>query len=148
MSDDTDDIDIRDEHLGDEDLVAAARTLGVRAADQLDMARTARGVVARWRAEQVRRARPIVTTPSFLRIAAAVVLIFAGIETWEHRYQPVRAALEPADAGLEGLSTEQLQAILPDVDRQATIVEVTASDAGLEGLTPDELRSLLASMGS
>ena len=138
----------RDGDLEDQELVAAARTLGVRAADQLDLDRAARGVVARWRAEQVRRARPIITTPTLLRIAAAVVLIVAGIETWEHRYQPVRVALEPADAGLEGLSTEELQAVLPDVDRQATNVEMTASDAGLEGLSPEELRTVLASMGS
>ena len=140
--------EVRNEDLEDQELVAVARSLGSRAADQLDMARTARGVVARWRADQVRRARPIITTPTFLRIAAAVVLIFAGIETWEQHPQPVRAALEPADAGLEGLSAQQLQALLPDVERQVTIVEMTASDAGLEGLSPDELRSVLASMGS
>ena len=57
------------------------------------------------------------------------------------------AAIVPTDAGHEGLSSDQLQAILPAVDQDVD-VESTASDAGLEGLTPDELRSVLSQMGS
>lgn len=141
--------EIRDDDLQDEELVATARQLGSRAADQLDLSRTARGVVARWRAEQVHR-RPIWQSPAFLRVAAALVLLIAGIETWErgHLTQAESVAVEPTDAGLEGLSADQLQALLPAVAQPGSGIETTASDAGLEGLTTDELRSVLTSMGS
>lgn len=84
-----------------------------------------------------------------LRVAAALVLLFAGIETYEHRHRLVQqvATVEATDAGLEGLSEDQLQSILPAVE-QTPEVETTAYDAGLEGLTPDELRSVLGAMGS
>ena len=142
--------DIRDEDLQDDALVAAARKLGVQAAGRLDLERTARGVVARWRSEQRRSPIPFWKSPAMIRVAAAIVLLVGGIETWEHRrHVPLSeaAAVEATDAGLEGLSPDQLQAILPAVD-QPEDVEMTASDAGLEGLTPNELRSVLASMGS
>ena len=141
--------DIRDEDLQDEELVAAARQLGVQAAGQLDMERTARGVVARWRNERRHRLTPFWRSPSMLRVAAALVLLFAGIETYEHRHHLVQqvATVEATDAGLEGLSEDQLQSILPTVE-QTPEVETTAYDAGLEGLTPDELRSVLGAMGS
>jgi len=141
--------DIRDEDLHDEELVATARELGVRAAGQLDMERTARGVVARWRNEQRQVHRPFWASPGMLRVAAAVVLLVAGMETYEHRHHLTQqvATVEAMDAGLEGLSEDQLQAILPSVEHTPE-VETTASDAGLEGLTPDELRSVLSAMGS
>ena len=66
--------DIRDEDLQDEELVAAARQLGVTAAGHLDMERTARGVVARWRNEQRRAPLTFWTSAAMLRVAAAVVL--------------------------------------------------------------------------
>jgi hypothetical protein len=143
--------DIRDEDLQDEALVAAARELGVRAAGQLDLERTARGVVARWRAEQHRVAQPFWKSPAMLRVAAAVILLIGGIETWEHRrHLPTDGvvAVEANDAGLEGLSAAQLQAALPAVDQQSPAFDATPGDAGLEGLTPDELRSVLMGMGS
>ena len=141
--------DIRDEDLQDEELVAAARQLGVQAAGQLDMERTARGVVARWRNEGRRRLTPFWKSPAMLRMAAALVLLFAGIETYEYRHHLALqvATVEATDAGLEGLSEDQLQSILPTVE-QTPEVETTAYDAGLEGLTPDELRSVLGAMGS
>jgi len=142
--------DIRDEDLKDQELVAAARQLGVSAAGQLDLNRTARGVVARWRAEQRRRFTPLWRSPAMIRVAAAIILLVAGIETWEHRHHlPAQevVAVEATDAGLEGLSPDQLEAILPGVD-QTEDVENTASDAGLEGLTVDELKSVLNQMGS
>jgi hypothetical protein len=141
--------DIRDEDLRDAELVATARRLGNREADQLDLARTARGVVARWRTEPARR-RPFWRTPGFLRMAAAAVLLIGGIATWRGaRKPPVEPAVAvvPTDAGLEGLSSDQLEALLPALDQPAS-TETTAYDAGLEGLTSDELRSLLNSMGS
>ena len=142
--------DIRNEDLEDAELVAAARRMGNRAADQLDLARTARGVVARWRSERVHRRRPVWQSPAFLRVAAALVLLVAGIETWEHRHltRAEVVAVVPSDAGLEGLSAEQLQEVLPRVGQELSVVEVTPNDAGLEGLTPEELRSVLTSMGS
>ncbi|HZH41523.1 MAG TPA: hypothetical protein VFD85_10945 [Gemmatimonadales bacterium] len=142
--------DIRDEDLKDEELVAAARQLGVSAAGQLDLERTARGVVARWRAERRRTFTPFWRSPAMIRVAAAVILLVAGIETWEHRHHAQAqdvVAVEASDAGLEGLSADQLEAILPAVD-QSEDVETTASDAGLEGLTVDELKSVLNQMGS
>ncbi|HEX4633775.1 MAG TPA: hypothetical protein VH163_08085 [Gemmatimonadales bacterium] len=142
--------DIRDEDLNDQELVRAARQLGVQAAGQLDLERTARGVVARWRAEQRRTITPLWRSPAMIRVAAAIILLVAGLETWEHRHRlPTQevVAVEATDVGLEGLSAEQLAAILPGVD-QAEDVETTASDAGLEGLSVDELKSVLNQMGS
>jgi hypothetical protein len=142
--------DIRGEDPNDQELVGAARQLGVQAAGQLDLERTARGVVARWRAEQRRTITPLWRSPAMIRVAAAIILLVAGIETWEHRHRlPTQEAVaaEATDVGLEGLSTEQLVAILPGVD-QAEDVETTASDAGLEGLSVDELKSVLNQMGS
>lgn len=141
--------DVRDEDLRDEELVAAARQLGAQAAGRLDIEGTARGVVARWRNEQRHRSTPLWKSPALLRVAAAVVLLFAGIETYEHRHHFVQqvATVEATDAGLEGLSEDQLESILPAVE-QTPEVETTAYDAGLEGLTPDELRSVLGAMGS
>lgn len=139
----------RAEALPDEELVAAARRLGIQAAGRLDLERTARGVVARWRAGQRRVVRPIWRSPSFLRLVAAMVLLFVGLETWENRLLPPTRVIvvEPNDAGLEGLTTQQLESFLSAVGRQPSI-QATAADAGLEGLTPDELESVLATMGS
>jgi hypothetical protein len=142
--------DRREADLHDEELVAAARLLGVRAAGQLDMDRTARGVVARWRAEQRLAPNAFWKSGAMLRVAAAVVLLVAGIAIWEHehpKHPQVAVAVVPSDAGLEGLSADQLQGILPAVD-QPEDVETTATDAGLEGLSLDELRSVLSQMGS
>lgn len=141
---------LEDEDLQDAELVATARRLGSREADQLDLSRTARGVVARWRTEEARR-RPFWRSPEALRIAAAAVLLIGGVATWRSvRNHPVEqvAAVEATDAGLEGLSADQLQALLPAVDQVPGGAETTAYDGGLEGLTADELRSVLTSMGS
>jgi len=140
--------DIGNEDLEDGELIAAARRLGVGAAERLDLDRTARGVVARWREERA-RVRPFYARPASLRIAAALILLGAGIATWRagiNRPEAV-AVVVPTDAGLEGLSADQLQALLPAVDEPAA-AENMAYDAGLEGLSPDELRSVLTSMGS
>jgi len=143
----TDQLDHED--LGDAELVAAARGLGAGAAERLDLDRTARRVVERWREERA-RARPFYGRPAFLRIAAALVLVGAGVATWRaraHRTEPV-AVVVPTDAGLEGLSAGQLQALLPTVDQAPGESELAAYDGGLEGLSPAELRTLLVSMGS
>lgn len=140
--------EIRDEDLNDAGLVAAARRLGDQAAAQLDLDRTARGVVARWRHERA-STRPFWSSPALLRMAAALILLVGGVLIWRNVYVPraETVAVVPSDAGLEGLSPDQLQAILPSVD-QAEDVQMTASDAGLEGLSVDELRSVLRQMGS
>ena len=139
--------DIENEDLQDGELIAAARRLG-GAAERLDLDRTARRVVERWREERA-RVRPFYARPAFLRIAAALILVAAGVATWRARADRAEAVavVVPTDAGLEGLSSDQLQALLPAVAEPAA-TESLASDAGLEGLTPDELRSILASMGS
>ena len=138
---------VNPDDLQDGELVAAAQRLGARAADRLDLDQTARRVVDRWRVEQA-RVRPFYARPAFLRIAAALILVAAGVATWRARTgRPDVVAVVPSDAGLEGLSADQLQALLPAAEEPA-VGENLASDAGLEGLSPDELRSILASMGS
>lgn len=141
--------EIRDEDLNDGELVAAARRLGDQAAAQLDLDRTARGVVARWRHERA-STRPFWSSPALLRLAAALILLVGGVLIWRNVYVPraETVAVVPNDAGLEGLSADQLQALLPAVEQSTSAIEMTAGDAGLEGLTPDELRSVLLSMGS
>ena len=138
------------DHEPEEDaaLVAAARRLGADAADRLDLDRTARRVLERWRAERA-RVRPFYGRPAFLRIAAVLVLVGAGVVTWRARGRgPEEVAVLPTDAGLEGLSADQLQALLPTVSQPAGESALAAYDGGLEGLSPAELRTLLLSLGS
>lgn len=126
--------------LDDARLREIAQRLGARAAEQLDVERTAAGVLERLRKEPARRRVPL-----WVPIAAAIVLLLGGAELWRatHRPEPVVAA---AGYDLKTLSADQLRDLLQVIDQPFDVDSVTAEDTGLDDLTPAELRTLLATL--
>lgn len=141
----------QDDELKDATLRDAAQRLGQRAAERLDLERTAHAVLTRLKTEPVGAVRPFWTMPAVRRIAAVLVLVLGGFGVRQLlRPQATElATIAPptADAGLEGLSADQLQELLPTVDQTSDSVDTPAYDAGLEALSADDLRSLLQTMG-
>jgi hypothetical protein len=138
-----------DAMLNDAKLQELAQKLGARAAERLDVERTARAVVERLRTEP--RAEVWVwIRPAWLRIAAAVVvLVGAGAVALEMRTPPTSKPARVAAAGeLGDLSAEQLREVLevvgqPEGEQQQT---VSAQEVGLEQLTAPQLRALLEAL--
>jgi len=140
---------VNDHDVQDERLEAQARRLGARAAERLDVERTAAAVVRRLHEQ------PAVTAvwwarPAWLRIAAAVVLLLGGGVV----YRGVRVAA-PASAvagweGLNRLSSDQLRALIQSLDEPLLVVEeeglASSQEAGLEDLSAGQLRELLSSL--
>ena len=138
----------RDDELDDATLRTAAQRLGQRAAERLDLERTAQAVLTRLTTEPV-VVRPFWSSPMVLRIAAVLVIMIGGIGVRQMLVAPRPSEpieVPTADAGLEGLSADQLQALLPTVDQSADVLDAPADDAGLEALNSDDLRTLLGSM--
>jgi hypothetical protein len=140
----------RDDELDDATLREAAQRLGQRAAERLDLERTAQAVLTRLKTEPV-VVRPFWSSPLVLRIAAVLVLLLGGFGVRQMLRPSVStdvAVVVPptSDAGLEGLSTDQLQALLPTVDQTGDVTDTPADDAGLEALNTDDLRTLLGSL--
>jgi hypothetical protein len=137
-----------DATVDDAKLQELARTLGTRAAERLDVERTAKAVIERLRTEP--RAEVWVwVRPAWLRIAAAVVvLVGAGAIALEMRTTPTSEPARVAAAGeLGDLSAEQLRQVLdavgqPDEQQQT----VSAQEVGLEQLTAPQLRALLEAL--
>jgi len=141
---------VNDHDVRDERLQAQARRLGAQAAERLDVERTAAAVVQRLReppaTTAVRWARP-----TWLRIAAAVVLLLGGGVV----YRGTRVA-GPATAvagweGLTGLSSDQLRALIQSLDEPVRRIAeeeglASAQEAGLEDLSAGQLRELLRSL--
>jgi hypothetical protein len=140
----------RDDELDDATLREAAQQLGQRAAERLDLERTAQAVLTRLKTEPV-VARPLWARPAW-RIAAMLVVLVGGFgvrQLLSPGASTDLAAIVPptSDAGLEGLSTDQLQTLLPTVDQTGDVTDTPADDAGLEALNADDLRTLLGSLG-
>jgi len=132
--------------LDDAQLREAARRLGARAAERVDVERTAQAVVARLREErQAPRQRWARLPASWLRIAAALVLLAgAGLVARALRGPGGAPQVEAIDLG--DLSPDQLRELLDAVDEPGAQEPVAAQDVGLEDLTPQQLRTLLASL--
>lgn len=130
--------------MNDEQLTQAAKQLGVRAADRLDVQATARKVVERLRERPVRRAVWIHQT--WVRIAAAVVVLVGGAfalrQLWPTAASGDHATHLIAD-DLRDLSTDELRAVLTSFDQ--IIDESVASDStpDLQDLDARALRQLL-----
>ena len=140
-----------DAPLDDGKLQEVARRLGARAADRLDVERTAQAVVTRLRTEpraDIRVLGPI--RPAWLRIAAAVVLLVgAGVVALNVRVPlfttPVPAAT--ASGELSELSGDELRAVLEAVGQPGgEQQEVSPQDLSLEDLSAPQLRALLESL--
>ncbi len=130
--------------MTDEELERLAQRLGVRAADRLDVERTAQTVVTRLR----RQPRSWMGQGSgWLKIAAAALLVLGvGVVArapWRGR-PPVAAAVVPMGEDLSGLSAAELREAIAALD--LPLADEGGTDTGLEGLSAAELRALLRSL--
>jgi len=140
-----------DATLHDDKLREVARRLGARAADRLDVERTAQAVVERLRTEPRADVRVLGwIQPAWLRIAAVLLLLVgAGVVALNVRGPQPTTPLPPASAGgeLSELSGDELRIVLaaleePGAERQG----VSPQDVSLEDLSALELRALLESL--
>ncbi len=137
--------------LPDAKLQEIAQRLGARAAERLDVERTAEAVVARLRTEPRAEVRVLGwIQPAWLRIAAVLLLLVgAGVVALNVRGPQPTTPLPPASAGgeLSELSGDELRIVFaaleePGAERQA----VFPQDVDLEDLSALELRALLESL--
>ena len=143
---------MNDHDMQDERLQVLARRLGARAAERLDVERTAAAVVQQLR-EQPAATPTWWLRPAWLRLAAAVVLMLgAGVVYRGVGMGPREPALAvvvwPGDDRLSELSSEQLRALLQSFDQPVLEEEGLGSpqEAGLEDLSAAQLRELLLSL--
>ena len=132
----------------DAKLQELAQRLGTRAAERLDVERTAQAVVARLREEAGAPARPSVwSQPAWLKIAAAlVVVVGAGVVAQGVWPAPPGVALPVETVDLSDMSAPQLRELLRSVEQPGAPEPVSSQDVGLEDLSPAQLRALLASL--
>jgi len=142
-----------DATLHDAKLQEVARRLGARAAERLDVERTAQAVVARLRTEPRAQVRVLGwIRPAWLRIAAAVVLLVgAGVVALNVRIPPHTTPVPGATVGgeLGELSGDELREVLNAVGQSGEGSEqqaLSAQDVGLEDLSAPQLRALLESL--
>ena len=140
-----------DATLDDGKLQEVARRLGARAADRLDVERTAQAVVTRLRTEPRADIRVLGRIrPAWLRIAAALLMVVgAGVVALNVRVPlfttPVPAAT--ASGELSELSGDELRAVLEAVGQAGgEQQEVSPQDLSLEDLSAPQLRALLESL--
>ena len=141
-----------DATLHDAKLREVARRLGARAAERLDVERTAQAVVGRLRTDPRAEVRVLGwIRPGWLRIAALLVMVVgAGVVAVNVRIPGFMPPVQSATAAgeLSELSGDELREVLESVaqlggEQQA----VSAQDVGLEELSASQLRALLESLG-
>ncbi len=140
-----------DATLDDGKLQEVARRLGARAADRLDIERTAQAVVTRLRTEPRADIRVLGSVrPAWLRIAAALVMVVgAGVVALNVRVPRFTTPVPPATASgeLSELSGDELRAVLEAVGQPGgEQQEVSPQDLSLEDLSAPQLRALLDSL--
>ena len=140
-----------DATLHDAKLQEVAQRLGARAAERLDVERTAQAVVARLRTEPRAEVRVGWIRPAWLRIAALVVMVVgAGVVALNVRIPGIMPPVPSATAGgeLSELSGDELREVLASVSRLGgEQPAVSAQDVGLDELSASQLRALLESLG-
>jgi len=140
-----------DPTLDDGKLQEVARRLGARAADRLDVERTAQAVVTRLRTEPRADIRVLGgIRPAWLRIAAVLVMVVgAGVVALNVRVPLFTTPVPLATAGgeLSELSGDELRAVLEAVGQPGgEQQEVSPQDLSLEDLSAPQLRALLKSL--
>lgn len=129
--------------MNDDKLIQAARNLGARAAERLDVDATARKVVERLREQPAHRTTWIQST--WLRIAAAVVIVVGGglgvRSLIPNPQSPVSGHLIADD--LQDLSTDELRMLLAAFDQILDESGVPDSTSDLQELDAQQLRDLL-----
>ncbi len=138
----------QEQELPDAKLQESAQRLGARAAERLDVERTAQAVVTRLR-EQPERTTVWWVQPAWLRVAAAIVLFIGGgvlarSLLMQQRTQAV--AVVPVGEDLSDLTADQLREAITALDQPVTEETAVVVDTGLEGLSAEELRALLRTL--
>lgn len=128
--------------MNEEKLIEAARQLGARAAERIDVEATARAVVERLRAQPVRRTTWVRTT--WLRVAAALAIVVGGGFVVKSLVPSPQSAVPSLIADdLRDLSTDELRSLLTSFDQIIEESAVPDSTADLPELDAQQLRQLL-----
>jgi hypothetical protein len=139
-----------DQEVHDARLREVARRLGARAAEQLDVERTAQAVVSRLRQRpRVTVAEWVGMRPAWLKIAAALVLVLgAGLVTrgFVRERVPTAAVILPPGVDLTVLTADELRETIGALEQPLGEEPAEALDAGLESLDATQLRALLRAM--
>jgi hypothetical protein len=129
--------------MTEERLNELARKLGTRAAERVDVEATARRVVERLREQPARR--PMWIRPTWLRVAAALVILVGGAIT----LRQIRPGGTSDDVthfiadDLRDLSTDELRTLLTSFDQIIADSVVPDSTSDLQELDAQQLRELL-----
>ena len=133
-------------------LEAMAQRLGAQASERLNVERTAAAVIERLRAEPPNASRWSWIQPTWLRIAAALVLLVGGGLTGR------RILVQPGNGGggheiahfvrddLTDLSADQLREVLSRLDETLDLGRIPTPEADLENLDAQQLRAVLRSL--
>lgn len=131
--------------MNDDQLNEVARRLGAKAAERLDVAETARKVVARLREEPAQPAGVVWIHQSWVRIAAMVVVLVGGAALFYRGHGPgprQHAAHLVAD-DLNDLSTDELRDMLTSFDEIVTDSVAVPESNDLRELDAPDLRAVL-----
>ncbi len=125
----------------------AAKRLGVAAAEKLDVDRIAAVVVERLRSEPARAAHPAWIQPTWLRIAAAVLVLVGGGLVVRHVWSPTAThGAHFVTDDLTDLTADQLRDVLSTLDETLDLGSTTLPEADLEDLDAQQLRAVLRSL--
>jgi hypothetical protein len=134
----------------DAKLQATAQRLGAQAAERLNVERTAAAVIERLRAEPRSESRWSWRQPTWLRMAAALVILAGGGMIGRLLLvQPGAAGHEIAHFvrdDLTDLSADQLRDVLTTLDETLDLGSTTLPEADLEDLDAQQLRAVLRSL--
>ena len=137
---------MNDHELHDAKLQELARQLGAQAAERLNVQATAAAVLRRLSVREQERTLWWMQ-PSWLRAAAAVVLIAGGVALW-HTGGP-RLPVHPSHyvaEDLNGLSADDLRNVLSGLDQTLNGTEPAEAEPGLNELSPEQLKAVLRSL--
>ena len=125
----------------------AAKRLGVAAAEKLDVDRIAAVVVERLRSEPARAAHAAWIQPTWLRIAAAVLVLVGGGLVMRHVWSPTAThGAHFVTDDLTDLTADQLRDVLSTLDETLDLGSTTLPEADLEDLDAQQLQAVLRSL--
>jgi hypothetical protein len=131
-------------------LEAMAQRLGAQAAERLNVERTAAAVIERLRAEPARDARWSWIQPTWLRTAAAlVILVGGGLIARQLLVQHATSGHQIAHFvrdDLTDLSADQLREVLSTLDETLDLGGARTPEVDLEDLDAQQLRAVLRSL--
>ena len=125
--------------MNEEKLIQAAKQLGARAAERIDVEATARKVLERLREQPAPRISWI--RQSWVRIAAMVIVLVGGVLVFAPGPDQEPAHFVADD--LRDLSTDELRSLLTSFDQILDESVVPDSTADLPELDTQQLRELL-----